>query len=115
MQADPSGKIPRVILDSSVIPEPEQFAYWAAHIRCARLSQPVPGPFYSGGAMWNLGVLQIILMEVDPFVAIRDRELVNAAGADFIQYVQLLEGTMTFEADVTPGQVIPYQGTLQRN
>jgi hypothetical protein len=23
--------------------------------------------------------------------------------------------TMTFEADVTPGQVIPYQGTLQRN
>jgi hypothetical protein len=23
--------------------------------------------------------------------------------------------TMTFEADVKPGQVIPYQGTLQRN
>ncbi len=23
--------------------------------------------------------------------------------------------TMTFDADVTPGQVIPYQGTLQRN
>ncbi|UUR08893.1 helix-turn-helix transcriptional regulator [Sphingomonas glaciei] len=97
MQVDPSSTIPRVIIESSQIPEAEQFSYWSAHIRCARLSQPVPGSFHSSGNMWNLGALQIILMEVDPFVAIRDRELVNAVDADFIQVAQLLEGTMTFE------------------
>jgi AraC-like DNA-binding protein len=107
MQADPSGTIPRVIMDASLIPEAEQFAYWAVHIRCARLSQPLPGPFYSRGEMWNLGVLQMILMEVDPFIAIRDRELVNAVDADFIQYAQLLEGSMTFETGGNKSNLIP--------
>lgn len=97
MEADQARTIPRVIIDTTVIPEAEQFAYWAVHIRCSRLSQPTPGPFYSRGDMWNLGVLQMISMEVDPFVAIRDLEFVNAADADYIQCVHLLDGTMKFE------------------
>lgn len=107
MQADPSGTIPRVIIESSAIPKADQFAYWAAHIRCSRLSQPMPGPFHSRGDMWNLGALQIISMEVDPFVAIRDHELVNALGADYIQYVQLLEGTMTLETGGKTSELKP--------
>ncbi|WP_344696421.1 AraC family transcriptional regulator [Sphingomonas rosea] len=86
-------------MDTTLVPESEQFAYWAAHTRGARLSQPNPGPFYNRGDMWNLGALQMCLTEVDPFVAVRDRELVNAVDADYIQYVQILDGSMTFEAD----------------
>lgn len=107
MQPDPPGTIPRVIMDTTIVPESEQFAYWAAHTRGARLSQPVPGPFYNRGDMWNLGALQMCLTEVDPFVAVRDRELVNAVDADYIQYVQLLEGSMTFEANDKKWHLLP--------
>lgn len=99
MEAAPPGSIPRVIMDTTLVPESEQFAYWAAHTRGARLSQPNPGPFYNRGDMWNLGALQMCLTEVDPFVAVRDRELVNAVDADYVQYVQILDGSMTFEAN----------------
>ncbi len=98
MHDDSHTMIPRVVMDTSVLPEAEQFAYWAAHSRGARLHQPVPGPFHVRGDLWNLGELQITLIEVDPFVAIRDRELVNAVEADYLQIVQLLEGTIVFEA-----------------
>lgn len=43
--------------------------------------------------------MQITLVKVDPFVAIRDRALVNAVDVDHLQIVQLLEGVITFEAD----------------
>ncbi len=99
MHDDSSGPIPRVVMDTSVLPVAEQFAYWAAHTRGARLFQPEPGPFLCRGDMWNLGALQMTLVDVDPFVAVRDRALVNAVDADYIQYCQLLDGTMTFEAD----------------
>ncbi len=99
MQGDSDTMIPRVVMDTSALPETEQFDYWAAHSRGARLRQPVAGPFHVRGDLWNLGALQITLIEVDPFVAIRDRALVNAVEADYLQIVQLLEGAMTFEAD----------------
>lgn len=86
-------------MDTSPLPEAEQFAYWAAHSRGARLLQLVPGPFLARGDLWNLGDLHVTFMDVDPFVAIRDRPLVNAVDADYLQLVQLIEGTMTFEAD----------------
>jgi hypothetical protein len=46
-----------------------------------------------------LGEWQITLIEVDPFVAVRDLEPVNAVEADYLQIVQLLEGRISFEAD----------------
>jgi len=99
MHSDSDATIPKIAMDTSSLPEAEQFAYWAAHSRGARLHQPVPGPFHARGDLWNLGALQITLIEVDPFVAVRDRALVNAVEADYLQIVQLLEGAMTFEAD----------------
>ncbi len=99
MQGDSEVTIPRVVMDTSALPEAEQFAYWAAHSVATRLHQPVPGPFFARADLWNLGRLQITLVEVDPFEAIRDRALVNAVDADHLQIVQLLEGAMTFEAD----------------
>jgi AraC-like DNA-binding protein len=57
--------------------------------------------------MWNLGPLQAALTVVDPFVAIRDQALVNAVDADYIQFVQLLEGAMTFEADGKMAELAP--------
>lgn len=97
MQDDSTGTIPMIVMDTSGLPEAEQFAYWAAHSRGARLVQPVPGPFHVRGDLWNLGGLQLTLIEVDPFVAIRDRALVNAVAADYVQFVHLFEGAMTFE------------------
>lgn len=99
MHDDPGGKIPMIALDASVLPEAEQFPYWAAHSLGARLVQLTPGPFLARSELWNLGALQIALAEVDPFVAIRDQTLVNAVNADYLQLVQLLEGAMTFEAN----------------
>ncbi len=99
MQDDSQHTIPRVVMDTSMLPEAEQFGYWAAHSLATRLHQPVPGPFLARADLWNLGRLQITLVEVDPFVAIRDRALVNAIDADHLQIVQLLEGAITFEAD----------------
>ena len=99
MHDDSNGTIPRIAMDTSVLPEAEQFAYWAAHSRGARLEQLSPGPFLARGDLWNLGGLQMTLIEVDPFVAIRDQALVNAVDADYLQLVQLCEGAMTFEAD----------------
>lgn len=98
--SDASRKaIPMIAMDTSALPEAEQFAYWAAHSRGARLHQLAPGPFLARGDLWNLGGLQVTLVEVDPFVAIRDRALVSAVDADYLQLVQLLEGAMTFECD----------------
>jgi hypothetical protein len=88
-----------IVMDTSVLPECEQFAYWAAHSRGARLYQRVPGPFLARGDLWNLGALQVVLVEVDPFVAIRDQALVNAVEADYLQLVLMIEGAITFEFD----------------
>ncbi len=99
MHIDSRSSIPKIAMDTSALPEAEQFAYWAAHSRGARLQQVVSGPFLARGDLWNLGGLQITLIEVDPFVAVRDRALVNAVEADYLQLVQLIEGTMSFEAD----------------
>ncbi len=89
-------------MDTSVLPVAEQFGYWAAHTRDAPLYQPEPGPFLCRGDMWNLGGLQMALVDVDLFVAVRDRALV----ADYVQYCQLLDGTMTFEADGMPTTLV---------
>lgn len=86
-------------MDTSALPDREQFAYWAAHSSGARLCQLQPGPFFVKGELWILGGLRISLIEIDPFVAVRDQALVNAVDADYLQIVQLLEGTITFEAD----------------
>ncbi|KQN39322.1 hypothetical protein ASG37_06980 [Sphingomonas sp. Leaf407] len=99
MHDDSHATIPKIVMDSSVLPEAEQFAYWAAHSRGARLRPLAPGPFLARGDLWDLGGLQITLVEVDPFVAIRDQMLVNAVDADYLQLVQLLEGSITFESD----------------
>lgn len=99
MHGDSRSTIPKIVMDSSLLPEAEQFAYWAAHSRGARLHQLVPGPFLARGDLWNLGSLQVTSIEVDPFVAIRDRALVNAVESDYLQLVQLSEGTITFETD----------------
>ena len=98
MQNESPEGIAKITMDTSGLPEDEQFAYWAAHSRGARLEQCSPGPFLARGDLWNLGGLQVALVEVDAFVAIRDRALVNAVEADYLQIVQLLEGAMTFEA-----------------
>lgn len=99
MHDDSRGTIPKIVMDTSRLPVTEQFAYWAAHSRGARLRQLEPGPFLARGDLWNLGALQVALVEIDPFVAVRDRALVNAVDTDYIQIVQLLEGAMTFEAN----------------
>ncbi|WP_082543625.1 helix-turn-helix transcriptional regulator [Sphingomonas sp. Leaf339] len=99
MHSDSGGTIPKIAMDTSSLPEAEQFAYWAAHSGGARLQQLVPGPFLARGDLWNLGGLQVTVIEVDPFVAIRDRPLVNAVSADYLQLVQLLEGTIIFECE----------------
>ncbi len=103
MQVEPDKPLPKIVMDTSALPEAEQFGYWAAHSRGARLHQPEAGPFHVRGDLWNLGALQITLIEIDPFVAIRDRALVNAVDADYLQIVQLIEGAMTFEAN---GQIM---------
>jgi AraC-like DNA-binding protein len=99
MHNDSRPTIPMIAMDTSALPEAEQFAYWAAHSRGARLHQLAPGPFLARGDLWNLGELQVTLVEVDPFVAVRDRALVNAVDADYLQLVQLLDGAMTFETE----------------
>jgi AraC-like DNA-binding protein len=99
MHDDSRSAISKIAMDTSIVPEAEQFAFWAAHSRGARLQQLLPGPFLARGDLWNLGGLQVTLIEVDPFVAIRDQALVNAIDADYLQLVQLLEGAMTFEAE----------------
>jgi AraC-like DNA-binding protein len=98
MQNGPRPPIPKIAMDTSDLPEHEQFAYWAAHSSGARLVQLVPGPFLARGDLWNLGAMQIALVDIDPFVAIRDRALVNAVDVDYLQLVQLLDGAMRFEA-----------------
>jgi AraC-like DNA-binding protein len=99
MQDDLRNTIPMISIDTSALPPAEQFAYWAAHSRGARLHQLAPGPFLVRGDLWNLGALQMTLVDVDPFVAIRDQALVNADGADYLQVVQLIEGSMIFECN----------------
>ncbi|MBR7710688.1 helix-turn-helix transcriptional regulator [Microvirga sp. SRT01] len=99
MHSDTRGTIPMIAMDTSNVPEAEQFAYWAAHSRGARLHQRVPGPFLARGDLWNLGGLQITLTEVDPFIAVRDRALVNAVESDYLQLVLLLEGGIAFETE----------------
>jgi AraC-like DNA-binding protein len=99
MHNDSRSPIPMISMDTSALPEAEQFAYWAAHSRGARLHQLAPGPFLACGDLWNLGALQVTLVEIDPFVAVRDRALVNAVDADYLQLVLLLEGAITFETD----------------
>ncbi|WP_028966326.1 helix-turn-helix domain-containing protein [Sphingomonas phyllosphaerae] len=98
MPIDSRSSIPKIVMDTSTLPEAEQFAYWAAHSRGARLRQVAPGPFLARGDLWSLGGLQITLVDIDPFVAVRDQALVNAVEADYIQLVQLIEGAITFEA-----------------
>lgn len=98
MSDECSETISKIVMDTSTLPEPEQFAYWAAHSVGAKLEQRLPGSFLARGDLWNLGVLQIALIEVDPFVATRSLPLVNAVELNYVQIVQLLEGAITFEA-----------------
>lgn len=99
MHDDGRGRIPKIVMDTSGLPDAEQFAYWAAHSRGARLHQAEPGPFLARGDLWNLGALQLTLVEVDPFIATRDRALVNATDSDYIQIVHLFEGDIVFETE----------------
>lgn len=58
--------------------------------------------------------MQAAVVEVDPFVAIRDQALINLVDADYLQIVQILEGSMTFEADGTT-TVVPAPGAYIRD
>jgi len=99
-RVDRCALIPRVSVDTSLMPPEEQFARWAKFSTNARLTPLVSGSFLAKGTLWNLGSAVVTTVRLDPLVTERDQALVNTTDAEFLQIITLLEGRLKLE---TPG------------
>jgi AraC-like DNA-binding protein len=101
---DPSV-IAHGMLDTSTMAEERQFAAWAQHSKHTRLSFIKPGPFLAQCTFWDLGQVIVAVATLDPFASTRDRALIAADGADHVQIVCLLHGSLSFETDDASWQI----------
>jgi AraC-like DNA-binding protein len=81
--ADQNALVP-LRFDSSVLPESEQFATFAAAVANFDLSRPGTGPFAGRALIWRVGELVIVQLTTDAVAWNRPAERVRADRADHI-------------------------------
>lgn len=88
--------IPRICLDTSIVPDDRQFGHWAAHSENTALKPVCPGPFLARGTLWSAGSLCLAEAELDSFSSDRTAALVRSTGVDLVQLVAVLNGSARF-------------------